>query len=364
MKFRLLLLLAVLCGAASCDIFRHKREDPGPPPLLTAASSELVTTRFNAHTLATIDPEINQVYCATFALAWNTLIDSVMGEPIELGGVQATELTMATAEGLNERLFEAGYLDPMSYVALADFVGNFIEGRIREALFQTFGDAAPSPQFDVQDTLAVISYAYLLKRLDFEHVFTTIERPLRFNGDANQKVHAFGVEDDEKGSKAADMLGQVIVRGFDYSGPDTGPVVEITTKSDRDHLILAMVAPGATLQETWERVLVVDEEYSDHTLTTGVDFKVPKINFDLTHRYGELMYARVLNEPWDEDEYEIQEALQNIRFQLSERGAVLESSATIGMAPSSPPKSYIFDRPFLLAMIEGATSSIGPSCWR
>ena len=195
----------------------------------------------------------------------------------------------------------------------------------------------------------VISYAYLLKRLDFEHVFTTIEKPLRFNGDESQKVHAFGVEDDEKGGKAADMLDQVIVKGY----TERGPIVEITTKSDRDHLILAMVESGATLQETWERVVAADEEQTDYTLSPGVDFKVPKINFDLEHRFTELIGQFLQNEGWVENDYFVSEALQNIRFQLTERGAVLESSATFSIAPTggSPPR-FVFDRPFLLVLIE------------
>ena len=168
MKSRLFLLVVLLAGTSSCDIFRHKREDPGPPPLFKAASTELTTTTITAHTLAVLTPDENQVYCATFALAWNTMIDSVIGEPIVLGGPADTEKTQETTAALNQRLFEAEYLDPDSYVALADFVKNGIEERIQTALMERFGSDAPQVYFNPQDSLEVISYAYLLKRLDFE----------------------------------------------------------------------------------------------------------------------------------------------------------------------------------------------------
>lgn len=336
-------LILVVLSLSNCGLFEHKKEDPGPPPLFKAASTDLVSTSITSHTLAPLDPDTNQVYCGTFALAWNTMIDSVIGEPIMLSGPASTQ---SIVEVLNSRLFHAEYLDPASYVALAGFRRDSIEVKIQEALYQTFGGEAPDVIFQPGFPEEVISYAYLLKRLDFNHVFTTLDRPLRFNGDENQKVHAFGVDRDQKGSRAADILSQVIVKGT----TDRGYIVEIDTKSERDHLILAMLDPGETLQETWERAVEADLESEDYTLSPGVDFKVPKINFDLEHQYEELLLGYLLNEGWEV--YYVKEARQNIRFQLSERGAVLESSATITGAPSAPPEVIAFDRPFLLALIE------------
>ena len=64
-----------------------------------------------------------------------------------------------------------------------------------------------------------------------------------------------------------------------------------------------------------------------------------------------MIDRQLLNEGWVEYDYRIREARQDIRFQLTERGAVLESSAGMTTAPVAS-GDIVFDRPFLLALIE------------
>lgn len=349
MKSRLHLLQPILLFslfATGCGLFDFSKErDLGPPPLLKAASTELSTTTITPHTYAPLDSLRNQVYCASFALAWNTAIDSTFGEPIVLEGSQETR---EMVEALNLRLFRNEYLDPDSYLALSGFRKDGILERIAAGLLEKFGEDAPSFDITLQYPESFLSYAYLVKRLDFEHVFESLKKPIEFNGDSSQKVMAFGVGDDVDGNDAARILQQVIVRGYS----SRGYIIEIETTSDDDHLILAMVEPGETLQETWERVVDQDEEDLDHPLESRAVFKAPKINFDLTHKYLELIDRRVLNSGWYEDEYYIDDAFQNIRFQLTERGVELKSEGGFTSAPRSIPPEVIFDQPFLLALIE------------
>ena len=131
--------------ATGCGLFDFSKErDLGPPPLLKAASTELSTTTITPHTYAQLDSLRNQVYCASFALAWNTAIDSTFGEPIVLEGPQETR---EMVEALNLRLFRNEYLDPDSYLALSGFRKDGILERIAAGLLEKFGEDAPS--FDI-----------------------------------------------------------------------------------------------------------------------------------------------------------------------------------------------------------------------
>jgi len=336
--------LVVFLSLTSCDLFRPEQTDPGPPPLFSALSTELSATTITAYPTAPLAAGENQVWCATFALAWNTMIDSIIGEPIQLSGPDSTQ---ATVTALNQRIFDAAYLDPASYVALAGFRDEGICTRIQDALLATFGDDAPVVAFEPGLPAEVISFAYLLKRLDFEHVFTTIERALRFNGDPDQKVRAFGLESDERGGRANAMREQVIVKG----AIGDGYIIEIETLAESDHLVLAAIEPEASLLATWQTVVAIDAAHTDYLLPSGMGLKVPKMNFALEHEFAELIDWSLLNEGWVDDDYYIKEARQDIRFQLTERGAVLESSAGMTTAPLSS-GDIVFDRPFLLALIE------------
>ena len=81
---------------------------------------------------------------------------------------------------------------------------------------------------------------------------------------------------------------------------------------------------------------------------------VPKFNFDLTRRFHEVCGRGLLvRNPAIAKDLLIVSALQNIRFQVDEKGVRLRSEAHMSLACSGPPSPehiMIFDRPFLLVL--------------
>ena len=79
--------------------------------------------------------------------------------------------------------------------------------------------------------------------------------------------------------------------------------------------------------------------------------QIPKINFNITHAYSELINKHFKNKGYVE--YFIRKAQQDILFKMDEKGAILISEARILAGKGvSIPKHLIFDEPFLIYLKE------------
>ena len=316
--------------------------------VLEADAANLKTTSVSPHLEAPINTGANVLWCGTFQLAWNEAC-TLVGEDLHFAG-QEPEMVAA----LNKKSFVKADLDEASYVALADFVSNDVHARIGCELADKFQGRArpkclPSPA-DTPRPQDIVAYSYLFKNLEFDKVFERLERPLTFG---KTEVACFGIGEEYKPGQA-DMREQVLV--LDYKDPNDF-VIELRTKSARDRVILAKIRPGKTLQET---VLAVQKRTAPEkpdTAAPGDVLKVPKFNFDITRRYRELLGARLTaSNPSVAKDLQIVSAVQNIRFQMDEKGVKLKSESHIsfgGCAAEHKPRHkhvMIFDKPFLVML--------------
>lgn len=317
--------------------------------LLEADAHELSRTRVSAHLETPIRAGTSVLWCGTFQLAWNEAC-SLVGEDLHFVGEPAMVAL------LNKKAFSKDDLDDASYVAVADFVRNDVHSRIRKDLKRKFRGAA-SPTLIPPKTLSprpqdIVAYSYLFKNLEFETPFERLEAPLRF-GDSD--ISCFGIGAEYKPSHES-LYTQILI--LDYRGPNDF-AIELRTKSEGDRLILAKVEPGETLAATvatvWDRI----EHVEAYAPTSGDVLKVPKLNFDVTRRYGELEGLKLqVTNPQIAKDLMVLSAVQNTRFQMDEKGVKLrsESHFVIGCAGNFPPEPMhvmIFDKPFLI-MLERA----------
>lgn len=315
--------------------------------VLEADARHLKSTYVSPHLEAEIGPEANVVWCGTFQLVWNEAC-TLLGEDLHFAG-QEPEMVAV----LNKKSFVRGDLDEESYVAIADFVGNGIHARIRDELTRKFdGQATPkllpstAAAWRPQD---IVAYSYLFKNLEFKVPFERLKRPLAFG---NAEVVSFGVDDTYKPGQAA-MLAQVLV--LDYQDPDDF-VIELSTKSTDDRVILAKTAPKATLGETIAEVGDRIARAEPVPASAGDVLKIPKFNFDITRRYDELLDLRLtVANPSVAKDLQIVAAVQTIRFQMDEKGVKLRSESHLSFGCSAehvPPRNrvMVFDRPFLFMM--------------
>jgi hypothetical protein len=88
---------------------------------------------------------------------------------------------------------------------------------------------------------------------------------------------------------------------------------------------------------------------------------VPDMLYKLTHHFTELEGKAIGNQPWLDQGYYIQKAMQMINFSLSRTGVALKSDAQIVVPPLGleQPRRFDFNRPFLI-YIKKRESGVSP----
>lgn len=295
----------------------------------------------------------NLVYCSTFQLAWNELRDNIIGEDIKL------DKPLPLVDSLNKEKSTKGDLSPDSYVALTGFGKDNILGKINASLRAKFGSQAPLVKEKLKPD-DIMAYAYLYKNLEFAHEFEKLAQPISFTDSDGStiSVKGFGIKSFAANRPHSDLSAQVSV--IDYRS-DSDFILQLDSKSNKDEIILAKVSPRQTLMETVNYVQARVADGQRGAMAPGDTLQIPDIDLYLRHSYTELQDRGVRNKGFEQ--YYIRKAVQDTKFVLDERGAVLESEARIVMAKScilptaSRSKMLIFDRPFLV-FIEDKNSKV------
>ncbi len=306
-------------------------------PLLAMESTLLPGTVVVPVAAADLPPGKNVLWCSTWQLCWDALCDDVVGGPLTVGPPAPPGFSAA----MNLRSFPHGALDPASCLAMAGLVKDGIVPRIRGQLKERFGAEMLDPGPLVPES--AVAYGYLGKSLPFEVLFEPRLGTMSFAG-GTRRVAAFGINHDTTYLEAAKALAQV--RAWPV-GQEGDVILEFAVKGGRDRLLLAMVGPEGTLEGTWRKALRRIEESAGEVLGAGHDLAVPKMNFELSHRFREILGGPCSGKLSGQV---ITEARQTVRFSLDEGGAELESHAII--ASLGVPPSIVLDRPFLIAVME------------
>jgi hypothetical protein len=323
---------------------------------LSPIPDKYAATTVTPHLEAEISSGRNLLYCATFQVAWDQLRDDILdGHPIQL------ESDPPIVQALNHRLVGKQDISAEYYLAMAGFGRDRIVERIARELQRKF-DRTPG-----LDLLCgpddILAYAFLEKSIPFDTEFQVLADPLKFSDGV--EVQAFGVE-QERG--AADQVAILDYRNADdfiirlQGSPQVDAEMEFGARIDRprisDDIILAKVAPQATLRETVEAVLARASEeakgQTESSLGPQEVLRIPKIDVDILHRYTELVGKPLLNKGFEG--YPISEALQAVEFKLDETGAKVRSEAAIlvmkGIILPERLREFVFDKPFLLCLKE------------
>jgi hypothetical protein len=329
----------------------------------TAPSMDAATPLVDATTLAgtdfvpvlgqSIQPDRNYVYCATFQLAWDQLKQ-------QLGGPLRYEKSLPLADLLNQESFDLKDISPDSYFVFCQKwepgVGKKIQA-LRDERFPQSSLAVPEIPGEQG---GYVAYSYLLKLLEFSHVFERHHEALIFHH-SNQvsRVASFGsrANDSLSEHEAAELSGEV--RVLSYASPDDF-VITLYPKGNIDQIVLAKLSPGRTLDETLGQI---EERIANH----GVSFEegswnpnkeplwIPLIQLHVHGQYTELEGKTFKT---SNSAGPIVWTSQDLRFRLDETGARVESqaSATTKSPTTAPPialpkpRRFLFDRPFLVLL--------------
>jgi len=336
-----LLWLVVLATVATSGC--RRTQDPAPPLPPVVPAEQLRETDVLPHTAGKIIPGRNYVYCATFQLAWNTLEQGVIGEPIRLSGSPQMLADLRQAPKPREQDFPPG-----SYLAKAGWVRDGIVDQIRAEMNKRFPKATFQLPVGASEQAAVV-YAYLQRSLPFREAFDLLDEVLVFKAKGGDvRVVVFGFYRLTPSPRDHALRSQVTV--LDHVDNDNF-VLRLNTTVEDDELVLAKVAPEPTLQATLSGVLrraAATAKDRSARVEDNEPLVVPVINVGAIRRYAELEGRAFENPKLSGAELSV--ASQGIRFRLDQTGARLESDAYVAVKSGEPPKprQFIFDKPFLV----------------
>ena len=313
-------------------------------------------TVFASHRQVTFDAaKENAVWCATFQMAWDALGRDVLEGAPDLGPPAAP----AFVDAMNAGAFPAKALDEKARVVVAGRKRDGVLERIAREGREKFGRELPEVSISLARPDDVLAYCFLAKQLPFEHPFEAIDGGIAFPG-ATTPVAAWGLNPGDAKKGLAERLAQVRILFDGKSGegsdskpqPTRGLVIEVAPKGGRDRVLLAQLAqPPADLAKAWGTVQELVKAGTPRSPKAGTVLKVPRLHFDLLHHYSEIEGAAVRNK--GADGLVVAQALQSVLFRLDETGAKLESEAGIALkADDEEPDRFVFDRPFLVALLE------------
>jgi len=311
--------------------------------LLVIQGADVKHTFVNATLDEPIENGRNAVWCGTFQLAWNETC-ALLGEDLHF------DLEPPMVAALNKQALKKDYLDPACYIALAGYVKDGIHQKILQFLQNKFGGAA-RPQHLPPESLTprsqdIVAYAYLFKNLEFPAPFERLSQALHFG---YRLVPAFGMHEPKRSHEQ--MAAQTLI--LDYNGPDDF-VIELKTKSPGDRLIMAKVQPKTSLAGTVDAVKSRCSSAKPQTCLPEDELAVPKLNFDIFRQYNEIEGKRLIfRNPTIAGDLQVQSAMQDIRFQMDEKGVRLKSESHVTLACAQiplPSHVMIFDKPFLILL--------------
>lgn len=334
-----------------------------PPPLDFGPmrnAVQLPATDISAVRDAELPAGKTVLWCATFQMVWDELRGRLQVDSVPF------ESQPPLAATLDAWHYPREALSHDCYTLMVDGVepgaADRVAARVREQI--PGADSHPSSK-TAPDGFRV--YTYLEKRMPFAQEFERLADGAAFRTEKGEApVAAFGVV-PEKGYGLGTPVFAKQVRILDYVN-DEDFIVELTTNGpQRDRVLLAKIEPESTLRRTWEAVQSrIDSPHQWHDrphLMSVEPLVAPVLLFNLRRDFEELIGATLDLPNSFLDGYYIDEAWQNIRLRLDERGADFVSEAEVMIvgefgdtdAPGPPPprpRRFVFDRPFLIVLRE------------
>lgn len=319
--------------------------------------SALAATDVIAAARTQLDPRRNQIWCATFQLAWDELCD-------QLRGSARTTPSRSIVDLLNADRFNRQSLAPDTYLVSASGSGLAETRSLVDRVQQNFPQLIPQVESFIEDGNPDLRlYACLVKSLPFVTQMDRFPSALRFHdGSAATEVISFG-----RMAEAKEGLGEVVLRDQvvigDYVSDDDFVIVLNSSSQQTDEIILARTAPGESLRSMWSEVdkrLQSPHPHRVHAdLHNAERLEIPILGLGLSKRFEELEGLSVDNAPAANH---IAVARESILFRLDERGAEIIAEAEsmyvgengFAEVPYDPtrPRRFVFDQPFFLSLRE------------
>ena len=306
------------------------------------------------HISTSIDDDMigNSLWCGTFQLVWNDLIDEIVKQDVVF------HPQLQIVENLNKKTFSNEYISPDSYFSkfglLTLDLKEEIENWIKEKFDETsdildlldWSDVPQSDEdYDLIGDKRYWFYAMLKKIFNFETVFDELD-VWKFD-DKYDNVEYFWINWDSDNQ----LYKQVYVY---YYNSDDDFAVALQTK-EWEEIRLARWADWKSLLDIYKDILVKKNKYEWNYKFTEFDYlKVPNLKTKTLTEFKNLENHSFSTASWES--YLIGKALQAIEFELNKSGWYIKSEAWVDITKSASAimpqeiehRYFYFDKPFVM----------------
>lgn len=298
----------------------------------------------NMNIVLSLEDEIkdNTAWCGTFNLIWNDLKDELAKQDI----VFTPQLKIV--ENLNRETFNKSYLDESSYYKFCGSPSLELKEQVKQEIKKKFNETS-----SIIDELSwteepnkYILYAMLKKEFKFQNVFDELS-----NGNFGEykNVKYFGITPSTKGNTRKQ------VRVLYYTSKENFAVEIETTGNDK--VIISRGNDSDNFLDMYNEIIEKHKNYEGSNMFGESDIlRIPEIKFNLKKEISELEGKEFLFS--DGTPYEIEKALQTIKFELDKKGGKIKSEAGMGLKATSleinsdKPREFIADDTFAIFLIE------------
>lgn len=301
-----------------------------------------------------LDGTNSVVYCPTLCVAWQKL-QGIVGGPVQMQNPDSL------VDELNKAECPIGVIPEKAYEAMAGYTDQGIVLKIEKALRAKFGNSAPTLPSVISDKRTMlVTYSHLQRSLLFPKKFLrSTKTPLNFkNKSGPARVHFFGMTP----RLAIEYGAQVGI--VHYENPNKFTLL-LRSKIENEFIVLAKMSKPEKLSNgveyvseqlaaDWKAPTSIREggitKYYLASVDKGDSLAIPVIDLKLASNFSQLCDHPFTNKGLENTF--LNYAHQSINFRLDESGAVFRSTsaAAAPFGESSKPRSFIFDKPFLLSV--------------
>lgn len=256
------------------------------------------------------------IWCGTFNIIWNRLREDLAKKDIIFSEMSKTVIN------LNKGTFSENDLEDSSYYVAVDYMTPKLKAEIEKGIKEKFNETSDIlDSFDFRENSKdYFLYTMLKKVFNFEYKFDILE-----NGkfaDKYDDVKYFGIDKNSK----KELKEQIDVLYYDS---EDSFAIKIHTK-ENDELVFCKSPNGKSFSDMYNNILDKEKKYTGTTNLKSEEYlKVPNIMLNAKSQVKEVMYK-----PFsfaNGDEYEIDNAIQTIKFELDNAGGKIKSEAAMSL---------------------------------
>lgn len=288
-----------------------------------------------------VEVNTNTLWCSTFQLAWNELIENLSLEKIEFEDYPNSEII----DNLNKKSFTKDMINPKDYSIFVEKNSPQVLEKIKDYNITDYH----LEKLKNNTSNGLVILASLNKEFNFPEEFKIYDGVRKFNENVDGVTY-FGLKGNDN-SIYKDSV--EVLYYYDANTFDFGIKLKTTTTDEVIMCTLEEEKYNTNFEDLYQEIVTSSENYSGNSNLEDIDsFFAPNINIQKNINYNSLCWKEIKNSNGNF----LSLASQYISLNMNNEGAKLESeflavSDYVGSQPTTARKFH-YNVPFVLFLKE------------